>query len=145
MPTELDRQKVKAELERLVHLAEKMSATNSVNRQVLFQLAKSPVNNLLSAGPEIGQDSKNWKQSLAEVAQLLLSLRNAEEASILADNSEAGGDCPVCRSFLKKKSGPDSQNLTETKANVGKSNWYFYCPECSEAIRQMVEQIKSSL
>lgn len=114
-------------LERILTLANKMTVTTSANRQILFQLTKSPIESLLEINREHFGNSEAVRARIAVLAKALLTVRNMGEGHILVDRADGNGTCPHCDSIIQCLPGqPDAAAQPETD-----TPWIIYCPKCS--------------
>ncbi|GEM_PF-1944909 len=137
--------RISQELERILNLANKMTVTTSTNRQILFQLTKSPIEALLKINQSHFGNSDLIRGFIAVLAKSLLTVRSLGEGQILDDRSDGNGSCPDCDTVIQSispdqstapnHSTPVSRNGVEPPVNEflpGKDvARIIYCPSCS--------------
>lgn len=122
-----------AQMDRIRHVAEKMTVASSETRRILFQLTKAPINELLAINRDSFDDRESIRGRIAILAKALLTLRNQSNGQILEDRSDGFGDCPVCSTAIIRH-----QNQSRPKPD---DPWKIFCPTCCQEYSQALENL----
>ena len=121
------------EIKRLRMLGRKMSVSPTENRLILFELTKTPISNLLKFNENDQVNFDSIRATIAELAKVLLELRNQAGGKVTRDNTDGYGECQICASlptrFLSRESTPEKEVVIA------------YCPLCSDKLDAILRKL----
>ena len=121
------------EMDRILLVAHRMTVASSSKREILFELTKAPIAQLLELNEHHFGNSESIRGRIAMLAKSLVTLRNLNDGKIADDRSDGFGNCPYCSTHIKRfqpqyKPKPDDP-------------WLIYCPQCSNLYTKPLEKL----